>query len=320
MIAVCGSLNMDFVVRVDRLPTAGETIAGSGFQMLPGGKGANQACAAGKLAAGRFPVRMTGRTGYDLFADHLKASLATAGVDVSGVHGCASESTGTAMIWVEAGSGQNSIVVTPGANGRLASTDAEAARPVFRGARYALFQLENPLPAVASMMRIAASEGAQVILDPAPAQSLSRELLKQTDILTPNETEACLLLGRPTGNRIDPISDAPAIAAALLRLGPATVVLKLGDAGCYYANQAGDTGHVPAFRLEQVVDTTAAGDVFNAGLAVALAEGKPWTESLRFACAAAALSVTRVGAQSSVPSRAEVDAFLAGSTTRTGCA
>jgi ribokinase len=279
--------------------------------MLPGGKGANQACAAGKLAAGRFAVRMTGRTGYDLFADHLKASLAAAGVDVSGVHGCSTESTGTAMIWVEAGSGQNSIVVTPGANSMLSSSDAEASRPVFRGARYALFQLENPLPAVTAMMRIAASEGAHVILDPAPAQCLSHELLEQTAILTPNETEACLLLGRSFHHRrIDPASEAPEMAQALLALGPKTVVLKLGDAGCYFSSQDGESGHLPAFPVDQVVDTTAAGDVFNAGIAVALAEGRPWIESLRFASAAAALSVTRVGAQSSVPSRAEVNEFL----------
>src|SRR5713226_8910360 len=147
-IVVVGSLNMDFVLRVDRLPTPGETTLGRDFQMIPGGKGANQACAAGRLAQPGARVRMIGRVGYDLFADHLKASLAAAGVDVSFVHATRSAPTGVALIWVDR-DGQNSIVVAPGANQTLAASGVEAMRPMFRGACYALFQLETPIDTVA---------------------------------------------------------------------------------------------------------------------------------------------------------------------------
>lgn len=309
-ITICGSLNMDFVVRVARMPAGGETISGQQFQMLPGGKGANQACAAGKLSAGRFHVRMVGRTGYDVFADHLKASLAAAGVDVSGVRGCQTEATGTAMIWVDDASGQNSIVIAPGANAELRASEAEGSRAAFRGARYALFQLENPLDTIAAMMRVAADEGAVTVLDPAPAPGsggLPAEVLRGTGVLTPNETEACLLLG--IAPRRLSADEAPEIADALLGLGPRAVVLKLGDVGAYYKTGE-ESGLTPAFSVDRVIDTTAAGDVFNAALAVALAEGCGWAEAVRFACAAAAISVTRVGAQTSVPTRAEVDQLL----------
>src|SRR5882724_9989518 len=146
-IVVVGSLNMDFVVAVDRLPMPGETVLGRDFQMIPGGKGANQACAAAKLAANKAQVRMVGRVGYDVFADHLKASLAAAGVDVAAVHGTKAQATGVAMIWVD-GKGQNSIVVASGANWELAVPDVESMRKVFRGAAIALFQLENPLETI----------------------------------------------------------------------------------------------------------------------------------------------------------------------------
>ncbi len=301
-IVVTGSLNMDFVVRVARLPAPGETVLGSGFETIPGGKGANQACAAGKLASHDIAVRMVGRVGYDLYADHLKASLSAAGVDVSWVHGTRSQPTGVALIWVDA-QGQNSIVVAGGANQAIRAADIEGLREAFRGASYALFQLETPLPAVAAAMALARSEGARTILDPAPAQKLDRALLESADILTPNEGEAMILLGRPP-ERVS-LEGAPALAAALLELGPRAVILKLGEQGCYYAD-AGQRIHSPGFRVD-AVDTTAAGDTFNGALAVALAEGKPLGMALRFANAAAALSVTRVGAQSSIPRRVEVD-------------
>jgi ribokinase len=304
-LVVVGSLNMDFVVRVERLPAAGETVLGGNFQMIPGGKGANQACAAGKLGSPRVKVRMAGRVGYDLFADHLKASLAAAGVDVSAVCGTKAQPTGVALIWVDA-AGQNSIVVASGANHEFAAAEVEGLRNVVRGARAVLFQLETPLDAVAAALALARREGAQTVLDPAPAQPLSRELLSLVDILTPNESEALMLLGRPPARVA--IADAPALARSLRELGAKTVVLKLGDQGCYF-DDGKVTLHQPAFRVE-VKDSTAAGDVFNAGFAVALTEGKPVGEALRFASASAAISVTRPGAQASVPTRAEVDAFL----------
>lgn len=305
-IVVVGSLNMDFVVGVERLPAPGETVLGRDFQMIPGGKGANQACAAARLAAGSLQIRMAGRVGYDTFGDHLKAGLSAAGVDVAAVHAARSHPTGVALISVDA-AGQNSIVVAPGANHALIASDAEALRPVFVGARLALFQLESPLDTVAAALKIARREGARTMLDPAPAQPLPAELLANVDILTPNEIEASLLLDLPPG-RVMP-SDAPALARSLKERGPAAVVLKLGDRGCFYSDARIEI-HCAAFSVA-ARDATAAGDVFNAALAVALTEDRPIAEALRFANAAAAISVTRSGAQASIPARSEVNEFLA---------
>jgi ribokinase len=305
-VVVAGSLNMDFVVRTKHLPAPGETVLGHGFQMIPGGKGANQAVAAGKLGAGSVTVKMVGRVGMDLFADHLKASLASAGVDVSAVHASRSQPTGVALIAVDT-AGQNQIVVASGANNDLAVADVEAMRRVMKGARIALFQLETPLATVAASLKMAREEGVRTILDPAPAQPLRPEILQTVDILTPNETEAFMLLGRPA-ERIA-LSDAPAVAAAVAALGAHMVVLKLGDQGCFF-HGAGESYHVPGFSVD-AVDSTAAGDTFNAGLAIALAEGASIGHALRFANAAAAISVTRMGAQASAPCRAEVDLLVA---------
>jgi ribokinase len=303
-IVVLGSLNMDFVVRVEHLPVPGETVLGSGFQMIPGGKGANQACAAGRLAGRETLTRMVGRVGYDVFADHLKASLAAAGVDVTYVHAARSQPTGVALIWVDR-NGQNSIVVASGANHAMAPADIEGLRGAFRGAGFALFQLETPLPAVAAALKLAREEGARTILDPAPAQPLPAGLLEQVDVLTPNESEALLLLGRATHATI---GEPAEVARALRALGPKAVILKLGERGCYY-DDGSESRQAPAFVME-AVDTTAAGDTFNGALAVALAEGRPIADALRFANAAAGLSVTRMGAQASIPSRKEVDDLL----------
>jgi len=297
---------MDFVVSVDRLPAPGETVLGRDFQTTPGGKGANQACAAGKLGVCAVAVRLIGRVGYDVFADHLKASLAAAGVDVSAVHATKSRPTGVALIWVDR-QGQNSIVVASGANHALAAADVEAMRKTFRGASLALFQLETPLDTVAAALALAREEGLRTMLDPAPAQALSAELLARVDILTPNENEALMLLGRPPARIL--LEEAPELAEALRKLGPRSVVLKLGDQGSFYRGDR-ECFHTPAFPVE-VRDSTAAGDTFNAGLAVALAEGQAMERALLFANAAAAISVTRLGAQASAPTRAEVDRFLA---------
>ena len=295
---------MDFVVQTDSLPAPGQTVLGKAFQMIPGGKGANQACAAGRLA-GNALVRMVGRVGYDIFADHLKASLAAAGVDVSGVTAVRNEPTGVALIGVDA-AGQNSIIVASGANAAFLASDIEGSRSSFRNSRYALFQLETPLDTVAAALRLARREGARTILDPAPAQALSSDLLAEVDILTPNESEACILLGRPAG-RIT-MQEAPELAREVLAKGPAAVILKLGENGCLYVDATAEI-HAPGFAVA-ARDTTAAGDTFNAGLAIALSEGLPLPDALRFANAAAALSVTRMGAQASIPLRTEVDEFL----------
>jgi len=304
-IVVVGSLNMDFVVSVEHLPAPGETVLGRNFQMIPGGKGANQAVAAAKLGGNSLAVRMVGRLGYDVFADHLKASLSAAGVDVSAVHAAKAAATGVALISVDR-DGQNSIVVASGANHELAAADVEAMRPVFRGARLALFQLETPLDTVAAALALAREEGLTTILDPAPAQPLPDGMLRQVDVLTPNESEGLRLLGRPPA-RVSS-AEAAEMAGALRRRGPKTVIIKMGEQGCY-ADSGAIQAHFPGFTVK-VRDTTAAGDTLNAALAVALAEGASLEHALRFANAAAAISVTRPGAQTSVPLRREVDDFL----------
>jgi ribokinase len=305
ILVIAGSLNMDFVVRVERLPAAGETVLGRDFRTTPGGKGSNQAYAAARLGSPRIAVRMAGRVGYDLFADQLKASLAAAGADTSAVCATKSAPTGVALIWVDA-QGQNSIVVASGANQAFAAADVAGLRRTLRGAAFLLLQLETPLATVGALLALAREEGARTILDPAPARPLSRELLGAVDILTPNEGEALSLLGLPPARVA--AAEAPALARALRELGARSVVLKLGDRGCLF-----DDGQrrlvQPAFPVE-VADSTAAGDTFNGALAVALAESRPMPEALRFASAAAAISVTRPGAQSAMPTRAEVESFL----------
>jgi ribokinase len=302
-ITVVGSLNMDFVVQVQALPRPGETVSGTGFATIPGGKGANQACAAGRLG-GR--ARMVGRVGDDVFGGQLVESLAGAGVDASAVEVTPGTPTGVALIPVESG-GQNLIVVAPGANGRLTPDDvARGLRGLAGG--LLLLQLESPLEAVERAAHIGRERGASVVLDPAPARELPDGLLSNVSYLTPNESEAAALLGR----RQDALSlaDAPEAARALRARGPRTVILKLGAQGAYVDDGSGGR-HFPAPRVD-AVDATAAGDTFNGALAVALAEGRPLPDAVAFANAAAALSVTREGAQASIPTRAEVDAKLAG--------
>jgi ribokinase len=309
-IVVIGSLNMDFVIAVDRLPLPGETILGRNFRVIPGGKGANQAYAAAKLA-GRDPggdtaVRMLGRVGEDSFGAALKANLAGVGVDVSPVLETETEATGVACIHVDA-AGQNSITVAPGANGTLSAGDIDSERWALAGARCVLLQLEVPIEAVAEGLREARRIGATCILDPAPARALPKEILELVDIATPNENEACVLAGVPP-KRVN-AADAIALGHRIRELGVRSVVVKLGDQGCVYCGPD-RTFATPPFPV-RAVDSTAAGDTFNAALAVSLAEGAEMEDALRFANAAAAISVTRAGAQTSAPARAEVEALLA---------
>jgi ribokinase len=276
MLAVVGSLNFDLVLRCPRLPHPGETLLASDFTTVPGGKGANQAYAAARLTT--TPVRMIGNVGRDAFGQQLIANLASANVDVSTVNILDGVSTGLAFITVDS-NGQNSIVVAPGAN--LHWPDAFPAS-LLAEATHVLFQLEIPLPVVSRLASLAKSAGAFTILDPAPAQALPPSLLDVIDLITPNESEA----------------------AALGPLPEHKALYKLGPRGSRYQHF-----RVPAIPV-QAVDTTAAGDVYNAALAVALNEKQPWPAAMRFASAAAGLSVTRPGAQSSAPTRAEVDAWL----------
>lgn len=301
-ITVVGSLNMDFVVQVRRLPLPGETVTGGGFATIPGGKGANQACAAGRLG-GR--VRMVGRVGDDVFGRQLRESLSAAGVDVGAVHVSEATPSGVALIAVRTG-GQNQIVVAPGANGLLTPEDVAQALGEQAGG-FLLLQLESPLETIERAAALGRERGMTLLLDPAPARPVADELLARVACLTPNESEAMLLLDRRA--MIVPLAEAPEVARALRARGPRAVILKLGAQGAFLDDGSGGR-HFPGLRVD-AVDATGAGDTFNGALAVALAEGRALPEAVGFANAAAALSVTRPGAQSSIPTRSEVDALVA---------
>ena len=292
-IVIVGSANADLVARVERFPAPGETLAGADFRVIPGGKGANQAVAAGRLSS---DVTFVGCVGTDTNGDLLLASLGAAGVDCQVRRD--SEPSGVAMILVDA-VGQNAIVVISGANGKLAPEHLESTVP---DADVVLFQLETPIETVAAGLRMAKG---LTILNPAPARHLPDDFpWSRIGVLTPNETEAEALCG------IRPVDEETcrAAAGALMSRGVNTVVITLGERGCTYQSPE-SSGLIPSFPITPV-DTTAAGDAFNGGLAVFLAEGKPIAEALRWANAVGALSATRSGAQPSMPSRAEVEALV----------
>lgn len=309
LIVVVGSVNMDLVVRVPAFPVPGETVMGGDLMCVPGGKGANQAVAAAKLGAN---CHLVGRVGADDFGQRLMTSLESFGVSTTFVTVTEGVSSGTASIHVNATTGENAIVVSPGANARLTPDDVDRALPLIRTAHAVIVQLEIPLATVLHVISVCNRHRIPVILDPAPVvgggKGLPAELFNVT-VLTPNQTEAAELLGIGDlrNNRAKAV-DPKQIAVDLLGRGPASVVLKLGDQGSLYASRvAAETFlHVPAFKVK-VKDTTAAGDAFTAGLAVARAEGRPTAEALRFANAAGALACTEVGAQPSLPSRLDVD-------------
>jgi ribokinase len=303
-IIVLGSLNMDIAALGPRLPQPGETVMGSHFHTAPGGKGANQAYAAAKLG-GAGSTAMLGRVGDDEFGRQMIANLVSVGCGAEGVRKLQGAS-GVALILI-AESGQNSIVVVPGANDRFTPADIAADAQLLRGARYALLQLEVPLPTTIAAAQTARAAGLEVILDPAPApEHLPPELLQSVNVLTPNETEASLLVGRKAADIS--VDEARTIAAELQSRGVRHVIIKLGAKGCLLLE--GDTAtHVPA-PMVKAVDTTGAGDNFNAAFAVACAEGASRLDACQFAVHAAAISVTRMGCQASVPSRTELDAYL----------
>ncbi len=292
---------MDFVAQVQSLPARGATVQGKDFQTLPGGKGANQAFAVGKLG-GR--AAMIGCVGADSFGAELKNNLAAVGVNTTHIQTVAAISTGIALIEVEQ-SGQNTIVVVAGANEKLSPADVENALANYEQG-ILLLQLETPLETVTAAAARAKANGMTVILDPAPAQSLRRELLQNVTILTPNESEALALLQKDGAEIL--LSNASEIAGELLTLGVAQVILKLGAKGAFWAD-ANKQKYFPA-REVIAVDATAAGDCFNGALAVALAEGKGIDEAIVFANCAAGIAVTRLGAQVSIPDRKEVEKII----------
>ena len=299
-VLVVGSSNTDMVIRVSRIPRPGETVLGGEFAMAAGGKGANQAVAAAR-AGGR--VTFVARIGEDLFGERALENFGRDGIDTRFIFRTPEAPSGIALINVDA-RGENSISVASGANARLAVGDIEAADDAFAAADILLLQLESPLQAVEAAVRKAVERHVPVILNPAPARALGDGLLGLVTYLTPNENEAELLTGIPVRDE----AGARQAAGRLRARGAARVVITLGERGVF-ASAAEFEGFVPAFKVEPV-DTTAAGDVFNGALAVALAEQNPLKDALRFAQAAAAVSVTRPGAQPSAPTRAEINGFL----------
>jgi ribokinase len=298
-IIVVGSVNMDLVVTAERMPAIGETLIGHRFSTHHGGKGANQAFAAARLG---HPVRLCGAVGDDAYGPLLRAGLVAGGVDdsllntVPGASGIALITTGAA--------GENSIVVIPGANASLTPAQLEETQAELRHAGMLLAQLEIPLPCIEWLASFARRHDIPFMLDPAPACALPEHLLAGVTWLTPNQSETAALLG------FDPASPQDA-AAALRARGARHVVLKLGDQGCFVALESGAELSLAAPRVN-ALDTTAAGDTFNAAFAVALMRGEGAEDAARFATSAAALSVTKHGAQASMPDAGEVAAFMAG--------
>lgn len=301
-IVVVGSLNMDLIVRTPRLPAPGETILGSAFAMAPGGKGANQAVAAAKLGA---PVKLIGRTGADDFGRVLRGQLTSVGVDTRFVSPDADAATGVALISVD-DAGQNTIIVAPGANGRVAPRDVDAAAGAWQQARVVIAQLEIPLDTVIYALQKAHTANAITVLNPAPAQPLSRAVLQLADIVIPNETEA----GQITGIPVTDVTSAQNAASALRQMGARRIVITLGAQGALFMDERATVQLLTPFPV-QALDTTAAGDAFVGALAAGLAHEKDWLTALGEASAAGALATTKLGAQPSLPTRAELDAFLA---------
>jgi len=299
-LVVVGSSNIDMVAKSERMPRGGETVLGSEFVMVPGGKGANQAVCAAKLGA---DVKFVARIGDDVFGETSLSNFKAAGVDTEFVIKDPSTPNGVALIIVDK-KGENAIVAVPGANYRLSPEDVDRARKAIADADAVVLQLEIPAETVAHTIELAHSLGTRVVLNPAPMRPVSRELLAMVDVIVPNQHEAMGLMDRAgEGDNIN----AETAARELMALGARCVVITLGSKGAYIADE--DTkGFIEPMKVTPV-DTTAAGDTFTASLACALAEGKDLMGAARFASRAAAISVTRIGAQSSLPTRDEVDSY-----------
>jgi ribokinase len=308
-IVVVGSINVDLVAAADRIPHVGETITGQAFNTFHGGKGANQAVAAAKLG---YPVAMVGNVGSDSFGTQLRVGLENAGVDTTYVN-TVEGASGVALI-TTGRQGENSIVVVPGANGQLTPQLLEKAAKILEHAGFLLAQLEIPLEAVEYLAQFAERHDIPLMLDPAPARELPASLLRRVTWITPNETETReLLKGRLENDNDNDKDGSDAAAEQLLDYGVKNVLLKLGSRGCLIAQGTLAKERVPAFSVN-AVDTTAAGDAFNGAFAVGLMSGVAVTRSAVFASAAAAISVTRAGAQPSMPTLAEVQTFMNEST------
>ncbi|HDW1111520.1 TPA: ribokinase [Enterobacter hormaechei subsp. hoffmannii] len=299
-LVVLGSINADHILNLETFPTPGETVTGNQYQVAFGGKGANQAVAAGRSGAN---IAFIACTGDDDTGERVRKQLASDKIDIAPVSVVAGESTGVALIFVNA-EGENVIGIHAGANAALTTERVEAQRGIIAGAEALLMQLESPVESVLAAAKIAHENHTSVVLNPAPARVLSDELLALVDIITPNETEAEKL----TGIRVENDDDAARAALALHDKGIGTVIITLGSRGVW-ASVNGEGRRVPGFKVK-AIDTIAAGDTFNGALVTALLEGKAMDGAIRFAHAAAAIAVTRKGAQPSVPWRKEIDEFL----------
>lgn len=295
-ILVIGSSNTDMVVKTERFPQAGETILGGEFFMFPGGKGANQAVAAARLGG---KVTFVCKVGSDIFGQQAIDGFNKENIDTRYSFVSEGTASGVALITVNA-AGENEIVVASGANNELTPKDIDEAQAGFDQADMVLIQLETPIPTVEYAIQKGFEMGKKVILNPAPAQTISAATYPRLYLITPNETEAELL----TGIKVTDEASADNAAAALLELGVQNVILTLGAKGAFFKNSTTKT--MIAAQKVKAVDTTAAGDVFNGALTVALAEGKGWPAAIDFAAKAAAISVTRMGAQASAPLRDEL--------------
>ena len=301
-IAILGIFVADATFRTVRLPRMGETVIGESVALSPGGKGSNQAVAAARLGA---EVRFISRIGRDPFADMALAAWAEAGVEPL-IARSESAATGAASVLVDAATGENAIVVCPGAASEISEADIDAAADAIRSAAVFVTQFEQPLPAAARGLAIAREAGVTTVLNPAPAAEAPGDMLRLCDYVTPNETEASMLTGIPVADE-----DGARRAAAVLReRGAGAAAITLGERGALLDGPGG-AQFTPAFRAGPVVETTGAGDAFNGAFAVALAEGRDPAWAVRFACAAAGISVTRPGTAQSMPNRAEVEALLA---------
>lgn len=298
-IVVLGSSNTDLVVRSSRMPRAGETLLGGDFMMAAGGKGANQAVAIARLGS---PVTFIAKVGCDMFGERAVEQYAAEGIDTSTILRDREMPSGVAIITVN-DAGENCIVVAGGANNGMTVADVDSMRDRIESAEYLLMQLEVPMPVVEYAAEIAFAAGVKVILNPAPAAKLSDGLLAKCYMLTPNETECGVIAGVPVEN----CEQAEAAAEALIAKGVRNVIVTLGGKGSLYKS-ATERAIIPACRVK-AVDTTAAGDTYNGALCLALSEGRTIREAAEFATKAAAISVTRAGAQPSLPTRCEVEEF-----------
>ncbi len=301
-IVILGIFVADTAFRADRLPRMGETLLGRGFALGPGGKGSNQAVATARAGG---EVHFITRLGEDSFAGIARTVWEGAGVHAHVIADPESY-TGAAFIFVDAASGNNAIIVSPGAAARISAQDAEANAALIGGARVFMTQLEQPVPAAHRALEIARAGGAVTILNPAPAASIPTAMLGLSDFVTPNESEAEGL----TGVKVTDVDSATAAARRLIEMGAGAAIVTLGDKGALYCGKE-KVLHMPPIKAGPVVETTGAGDAFNGGLATALARGLEIEAALQFATATAAISVTRPGAAASMPDLADIEALLA---------